>query len=199
VGRGRQRPWLEDPIGYDALDAFVSGLLAGEEAPAETVTREAEMVYYQPTPARVVLRLIEWAKIGPEDVFFDLGAGLGQVCLLVRLLSGATTHGVEIEPAYVAYARACAARLGLDRADFAAIDARQADYSTGTVFFLYTPFTGHLLAVVLARLRAAAAGRAVRVGAYGPCTAALARQEWLRPLRGGRNDPHAPMVWRSIS
>src|SRR5262245_22592153 len=87
-------------ITYDSLDMLVNGLLRLEIAPEETQASDPKMVLYQPTPARIILELVEQADIGAEDVFYDLGSGLGQVPILVRLLSGARTKGVEVETAY---------------------------------------------------------------------------------------------------
>jgi hypothetical protein len=41
-----------------------------------------------------------WSPITQADVFFDLGSGLGQVPILVNLLSGAAAKGMEFEPVY---------------------------------------------------------------------------------------------------
>ncbi len=165
--------------GYDALDAFVNGLLATGVAPEETRVREPEMVPYQPTPARVLLELVETVELGRQDIFYDLGSGLGQVPILVNLLTGATTKGVEFEPAYCHYAQQCAKRLNLSRVEFINLDARKADYADGSVFFLYTPFEGQLLQAVLDRLRDESGRRTIKVCAYGPCVPQVARQEWL--------------------
>ena len=40
-------------------------------------------------------------------------------------------------------------RLKLERVTFIQQDARAADFSGGTVFYLYTPFTGSILRSVL--------------------------------------------------
>nr|WP_230688022.1 class I SAM-dependent methyltransferase [Hymenobacter ruricola] len=122
------------------------------------------------------------AKISAHDTFYDLGSGLGQVPLLVRLLSGATTAGVEIEPAYCRYAQACADALRLTRVRFLNADARAVDYADGTVFFLFTPFTGQILARVLGRLRQVGQHQPLRIFSYGPGTQALAQEPWLRRL-----------------
>jgi SAM-dependent methyltransferase len=106
------------------------------------------------------------APVRPEDVLFDLGAGLGKVLLVARLLTGATVCGVELQPALVERARAAAARLGVD-AEFVCGDARTANLESGTVFYLYAPFTGSVLAEVLARLRLVAARRAIVICALG--------------------------------
>lgn len=180
VGRdspGRRR---NDEVGYDTLDLFVNGLLRVREVPAETRASEPEMVAYQQTPARIIFELVERAQLADGDVLFDLGSGLGHVPILVNLLSGAAARGIEFEPAYCDAARACAADLNLSRVVFVNADARAADYAEGTVFFLYTPFTGGMLDDVLAKLRAAAHTRPIRICTYGPCTSHVARQPWLR-------------------
>ena len=165
--------------GYDNLDLFINGLLRIQAIPVETQACEPEMVYYQKTPARIILELVEQAQLTREDHFYDLGSGLGHVPMLVNLLSGALANGVEFEPAYCEFARACAAELHLSRVEFINADARTADYSAGSVFFMYTPFTGSMLQTVLDRLRAAAQARTIRLFTYGPCTPHVARQAWL--------------------
>jgi len=177
--RGANDEQAQPEIGYDNLDVFTNGLLPDLALPAETQTREPEMVFYQKTPARIIFELVEKGQLTDDDVFYDLGSGLGHVPILVNLLSGATTKGVEVEPAYCAYAIACATELNLSRVSFIQADARTADYSDGTVFFLYTPFEGRMLQVVLERLRAEAQRRSITLFSYGPCTLHLAQQDWL--------------------
>ncbi len=181
-------------VGYDALDSFTNGLLALAALPVEeTRVREPEMVYYQKTPTRIILDLVKQSKITSEDVFYDLGAGLGHVPILVHLLSGATAKGVELEPTYCAHARAIAANLQLARVTFIEADARTAAYSDGTVFFLYTPFEGRMLQEVLARLREEASSRRIRIFTYGPCTPTVAQERWLM-LVGGENGVSADVL-----
>lgn len=169
-------------IGYDNFDAFINGLLLNQPAPGETKNREPEMVYYQQTPIRVILELVEQARFTANDVFYDLGSGLGQVPILVNLLSGVTAKGIEFEPAYCTYAQGCAAGLNLARVAFINADARHADYADGTVFFMYTPFEGSLLQTVLEKLRAESRRRIIRLFTYGPCTPPVSRQNWLKRL-----------------
>ncbi len=178
-----------DDVGYDALDALVNGLLWIDVALEEIREKEPNMVFLQPTPARIVLELVEKSKITQADIFYDLGSGLGQVAILVGLLTGAKTRGVEFEPAYCDYAERCARELGLDHVEFINLDARDADYSDGTVFFMYTPFTGKLLQEVLEKLKHESRNRAIRICTYGPCTPYVSNQSWLR--RMDRNANHA--------
>jgi SAM-dependent methyltransferase len=112
-----------------------------------------------------VRALIE-APVRVDDVVIDLGAGLGKVVLLAHLLTGATTRGIELQPALVERAREAARRLGAS-ARFTHADVRDADLDDGTVFFLYLPFTGPALTRVLQRLHAIAKRRAIVVCSLG--------------------------------
>ncbi|HTE01061.1 MAG TPA: class I SAM-dependent methyltransferase [Mucilaginibacter sp.] len=169
----------QEEAGYDNLDIFINGLLAGKVMPEQTKDLEPEMVYYQKTPARIVFELAEKSHFTEEDVFFDLGSGLGQVAILVNLLAGITVKGIEFEPAFCDYARDCAAELNLSKVEFINIDARKADDSAGTIFFLYTPFKGEMLREILDSLREESLSRQIKLITYGPCTAEVALQSWL--------------------
>ena len=188
----------EVAAGYDSLDALVGGLVLMPPAPAATRPRVPGMVYYQPTPARIVLDLVARAGLSTGDVFCDLGAGLGQVAILVHLLTGVRAWGVEVEPAYCAYARRCARYLRLSQVAFVNGDAREADLSEGTVFYLYTPFTGEMLADVLRRLECLARARTIRLLTYGPCTLDVARQGWLSREDDSPLDVERLAVFRSV-
>jgi hypothetical protein len=174
---------------YDYLDVAVSGILQFDEPVAEVTERTAEMVFYQPTPARHVFDLIGRAALTERDVLVDLGSGLGHVPLLTSICTNARSIGIEREAAYVDCARQCALALNLSNATFLQQDARDGEFSSGTVFYLYTPFTGAILRAVLDSLRREAAARPIRVGTYGPCTRIVAEERWLEAvgmLQAGR-------------
>lgn len=172
-----------DEPDYDNLDIFINRLLTAEPPPRETRKLEPEMVFYQKTPARVIFELAEKVNFGIDDVFFDIGSGLGQAVMLVNLATGIKAVGVEFEPAFCDYARRAATELDLNRVTFINTDARDADYSKGTVFFMYTPFKGEILKDVLELLRKEALNRKISIITYGPCTAAVVLQRWLKPDR----------------
>ncbi len=167
---------------YDSLDALLSGILLAEAAPGEAKGWESEMVFYQPTPARIIFELADRAALQKNDTFYDLGSGLGQVVILVHLLSGAPAKGVEVNQTYCDYARQRAQALNLPGVDFVHADARKADYSDGVAFYLYTPFEGKMLQEVLEKLKGEADTRTIRIYTYGPCTLNVSRQDWLEPL-----------------
>jgi histone methylation protein DOT1 len=165
--------------GYDNLDIFMNGLSPFQTMPEETINLEPDMVSYHKTPARIVLELVEKSHFTKEDVFFDLGAGLGQVAILVNLLTGIRTRGIELEPAFCNYARACAESLNLSDVLFINADARKTDYSEGTIFFMFTPFRGEIMDTVLENLRKESLLRKITIITYGPCTVQVALQSWL--------------------
>jgi len=168
-------------IDYDYLDELIAGILQLEEPAAAELPLDSEQVFYQPTPARHIFALIGLTALTSADVLIDLGSGLGHVPLLVSICTHARTIGIELEPSYVERARQCALSLNLNRITFLQQDARGADLSLGTVFYLYTPFTGSILSSVLDRLRHEAATRPIRICSYGPCTAVIANEPWLEP------------------
>jgi Histone methylation protein DOT1 len=183
--------WIQAPasreqtasgLGYDYRDEVVTGVLQLREPSEPSLHSLPEMVFYQPTPVRHILRLITAGAFSQGDVFVDLGSGLGHVALLASMLTGVRSFGIEVDPAYVASAQECAQSLHLSQVRFIREDARAADLSSGTVFYLYSPFTGSILADVLARLEQESKSRPIKIGALGPCACILAKESWLKPI-----------------
>lgn len=183
--------------GPDGLDVLVRGLFGLDRPPAAGRLRDAEMIDLEFTPASAILDLVDHARFAAGNVFYDLGAGLGQVVMLVHLLTGIITKGVEVEPAYCAFARQRAQELNLRDVEFINVDARYADYADGTLFYLFTPFKGKLLRWVLDKLRAESERRLIRVCTFGPCTATVAQEPWLAIRDPETNHPFRLAVFDS--
>lgn len=177
----RYRPGRAGQIhrGYDALDALVQGLMRADQAPMSAECRDVEMVGYEPTPARAVLDLIDRVQLTADDVLYDIGAGLGHVPIMVHLLTGATVRGVEIEASYCRHAQRCVEELNLSRTCFINCDAREVDYADGSVFFMYTPFSGELLQTVLSTLSNVARCHPFTLCTFGACSFEAVKQPWL--------------------
>lgn len=166
-------------IGYDWRDELLEGVLQLTPPATPDTPLPADMVAYQPTPARHIFRLLAQARPTTDDVLVDLGSGLGHVPLLTAICTDAGSVGIEREQAYVTCAQAAADALQLPQVRFHCLDARAADFACGTLFYLYTPFAGAVLQSVLDALQREARRRSIRIAVHGPCVAALAAQPWL--------------------
>jgi hypothetical protein len=167
-------------MGFDFRDELASGVLQLREPSEPNLQLSPEMVFYQPTPVRHILHLIAATALTEDDVFVDLGSGLGHVPLLVSMVTGAQSLGVEVQAAYVDSARECAQSLHLSRVRFIPQDAREADLSNGTVFYLYSPFNGSILTNVMRALRMESTRRSIKICSLGPCTRTVANEAWLK-------------------
>lgn len=167
-------------LSFDCRDELMSGVFQLREPSEPSLQRSPEMVPYQPTPVRHILHLIAASALAEDDVFVDLGSGLGHVPLLVSMVTGAQSLGIEVHAPYVASARECAQGLHLSRVRFIPQDAREADLSSGTVFYLYSPFSGSILTDMLSALRMEGMRRSIKICSLGPCTRTLANETWLK-------------------
>jgi hypothetical protein len=181
-GADEDVPGITNGAGYDSLDELIMGVLRFEETGAAIVQPTTEMVFYQPTPARHIFDLIDRTALNEHDVLVDLGSGLGHVPLLASICTRARSIGVELEPVYVDCARQSAEALNLKNVTFIQQDARAAKLTDGTVFYMYTPFTGNMLRAVLDSLQLEGDRRDIRICTFGPCTATVADEDWLEAV-----------------
>ena len=93
---------------------------------------------FVPTPMPVVQRMLELAKVTPDDVVYDLGSGDGRMVITAAQRYGARGVGVEINPVWVRDARRYAEALGVaDRVSFRIEDLFTIDLREATVVTLY--------------------------------------------------------------
>ena len=179
-GRHAKRP--HRGLSFDLLDDFVSGVLQLRSPGGMPLLLSPDMASYQPTPVRHILDLVAACNFSSDDVLVDLGSGLGHVPSLVSILTGIRALGIEVQPSYVASAQQCSRSLLLKNVRFICNDARSTDLSSGTVFYLYSPFAGSVLGEVLECLKSESNKRKIRVCTLGPCTNDFAKQFWLESL-----------------
>lgn len=184
-------------LGFDGLDILLDGILEARVPPEATLSQHPEMVHYEPSPARVILNLLDQVQPGHHDVFYDLGSGLGRVVILVNLLAGIPSRGIEYQPGFCSHARESAQALGLSDVAFINADVRWADLSDGTIFYLFTPFRGTLLQSVLEKLRREAQRRQIVVCTYGSCTRHAFDLPWLHAVDPTSNHDFRLAVFRS--
>lgn len=157
-------------------DAFVDELLALPEPPPDIAALPRGAVPYLPAGVDEILHMVREAPLREDDQLVDLGSGLGRVVILAHLLSGAPACGIEIQEPLVRCARICGAALALSAVTFLHDNAAAAALD-GSVFFLYSPFSGETLTRVVRQLEAVAHRRPITVCAVG---LELPGEPWLR-------------------
>lgn len=147
-----------------ARDAWVDGELGFGDVPDDGADLPRGCVPYLPSSVASLLRVIEGASIGPEDVFVDVGSGLGRAMMLVHLLTGAAAVGIEVQADLAEAATRRADALGLDRVRTLHGDAAELTGSVelGSVFFFYSPFGSERMLQVLEAIRPLARVRPLR-------------------------------------
>jgi len=147
-----------------ARDACLDRAFGLDELPADGPLPSG-CVPYLPCPVDALLGLVEHAPVRMTDVFIDVGSGLGRAAALVHLLTGARAVGLEIQPSFVAAARALATRLRLPDVSFVEGDAPELApaLAGGSMFFLYCPFSGDRLDRFLTRLEPIARTRPIQI------------------------------------
>jgi SAM-dependent methyltransferase len=165
VPRGAALVAALDAVAPAERDPWIDARLGFAPPPPDGPELPRGGVPYLPCGVAELVAFAREAPVGEDDVFVDVGAGLGRAAVIAHLLSGARAVGVEIQAPLVAAARARAAALGVsDAVTFVHADAADIDVD-GSRYFLYAPCNGALLARVLDRLAAAARRRAIVVGA----------------------------------
>ncbi|MGQ0506167.1 MAG: class I SAM-dependent methyltransferase [Myxococcaceae bacterium] len=139
----------------------VSRLTVGEDRPPSGQVNMASR-------ARRISLFLDVVQPSARDTVFDLGSGNGKFAVTVAASTHAQVTGVEYGPSYVASARHTAERLGMHNASFVCADARTADLSLGSVFYLFHPFYGEVAQAVAERLGTLAGNKNITVFAQGP-------------------------------
>ena len=124
-----------------AVAAGVSSRVACAEerqVPAATVQTERRPdVIFVPTRELVIEAMLKAAKVGPNDVVYDLGCGDGRIVVAAAKL-GARAVGIDIDPQRIKEANENAARNGVTaKVDFRQADLFESDIREATVVTLY--------------------------------------------------------------
>jgi SAM-dependent methyltransferase len=109
----------------------------GRQAATEAPTRTPDVIYV-PTPEDVVDAMLKVAKVGKNDVVYDLGCGDGRIVIAAAQKYGARGVGIDIDPERIKEATANAKKAGVDgRVKFMQADLFTTDISEATVVTLY--------------------------------------------------------------
>ncbi|BAZ09467.1 hypothetical protein NIES4071_12750 [Calothrix sp. NIES-4071] len=95
-------------------------------------------VVYVPTPTEVVDKMLSMAKVGKNDILFDLGSGDGRIPITAAQRFGTRGTGIDIDPERIKEANANAKKAGVtDKVTFLQQDLFKSDFSKATVVTLY--------------------------------------------------------------
>jgi Methyltransferase domain len=94
-------------------------------------------VVWVPTPQALVDKMLDMAKLTPQDFLMDLGSGDGRT-VITAARRGAHALGIEYNPDMVELSKQNAAKAGVsDRAEFRKADLFETDLSKATVITLF--------------------------------------------------------------
>lgn len=95
-------------------------------------------VPYVPTPQVVVERMLQMARVTPQDYVIDLGSGDGRIVVTAAQKFGARGFGVDLNPVRIKEATENAAKAGVsDRVTFFQRNLFETDLSQASVLTMY--------------------------------------------------------------
>jgi precorrin-6B methylase 2 len=118
-----------------AVPAFAQTQTAKPFEP--TVGQAGKDVVWVPTPQPLVEKMLDLAKLTPQDFHMDLGSGDGRT-VITAAKRGARSLGIEYNPDMVALSQKNAADAGVTaRAQFRQADLFETDFSQANVVTLF--------------------------------------------------------------
>ena len=112
---------------------------ATQQKPFEpTVGQQGKDVVWVPTSQALVDKMLDLAKVTPQDFVIDLGSGDGRT-VITAAKRGARAMGIEYNPEMVELSKRNAAAAGLseDKAKFMKADLFETDFSQATVITMF--------------------------------------------------------------
>jgi len=101
------------------------------------VGQQGKDVVWVPTPQELVDKMLNIAKVTPDDYVIDLGSGDGRTVITAAKI-GAKATGIEYNPDMVALSKENAIKEGVgDKAEFIQADLYETDLSKATVITMF--------------------------------------------------------------
>ena len=140
----RPRVWIRSAAVAAGVATLSVGLLAQAGSSTQkpkpfepSVGQSGKDVVWVPTPQATVDKMLDLAKLTPQDFLMDLGSGDG-ITVITAAKRGARAMGVEYNPDMVALAQRRAAEAKVsDRATFVKADLFETDFSKATVVTMF--------------------------------------------------------------
>jgi Histone methylation protein DOT1 len=170
-------------------------------------------VHFMPAVYADIFRGFEAVNLGAEDIFTDVGSGLGRVVFAAAHSGVREATGVEYVEALHVEAERNRLKSHLDQAriKFHNADATAFNIAGTTVLFLFHPFGPETMQTVIANLRrdreAAKISTPLRIIYYNPvCAQVLKESGWLGETQSlpairstlGRANRYRISIWESL-
>ncbi|HSN40797.1 MAG TPA: class I SAM-dependent methyltransferase, partial [Burkholderiales bacterium] len=138
----RKAPIVFATILLAATGWFPAAVHAQNGAPgndyAPQIGQAGKDVIWVPTPQALVERMLQMAKVTPNDYLIDLGSGDGRTVITAAKKFGVKALGIEYNPDMVALSKRNAEKEGVaGRAEFMKADIFATDFSKATVITMY--------------------------------------------------------------
>jgi len=122
---------------FVGLATCVAPAAAQDKEYTPHVGQEGKDVIWVPTPQALVEKMLDMAKVTPQDVVIDLGSGDGRT-VITAAKRGARAFGVEFNPDMVELSRRNATKEGVTaKATFIQGDLFEADLSKANVITMF--------------------------------------------------------------
>ena len=119
------------------LTCFAAGASAQDPGFEPQVGQAGKDVVWVPTPQALVEKMLDMAKVTPQDYLIDLGSGDGRT-VITAAKRGLTAHGIEYNPDMVDLAKRNATTAGVaGKATFVKADLFESDFSKAQVITMF--------------------------------------------------------------
>jgi precorrin-6B methylase 2 len=120
-----------------ASSAHAQATQTGTKPFEPTVGQAGKDVVWVPTPQSLVERMLDLAKVTPQDFLMDLGSGDGRT-VITAAKRGARAQGIEYNPDMVDLSKRNATAAGVtDKATFVKADLFETDFSKAQVVTMF--------------------------------------------------------------
>lgn len=137
MNRSLSARWLILALGFIYITAGLSLYAQQQGEYQPQVGQAGKDVVWVPTDEGLVGKMLDMAKVTPQDVVIDLGSGDGRT-VIAAAKRGARAHGIEYNPDMVDLSIRNAAEAGVsDKATFAKADIFESDFSQATVITMF--------------------------------------------------------------
>ena len=147
---------------YDAIwDARLGVRTFGYHAASGTQGESDWRLHYTPTSYSDIFRLLRIVDLAKDDVFVDLGSGLGRAVFAASRLGAGRSIGIEIVPDLCERAEdnRRRSRFAARNIKFICTHALNYQHCDTTVLFMFHPFGEDTMQQVLCDIKAARTGR----------------------------------------